>query len=166
MSSGELMLGDVVLPGSSVLGHGAVVDVDQMAFEDASGSTGSLGRLVAGQECSCARVESLLDDGRCVEHAVEPPVAASVQPVAFLVGGIDRDRRGPGVAGELRRAGETGDVTDFGKEDRRRDVADPCDLQERGCQRGDQFPDRGFESANTFVSPSISVIISISTRRA
>lgn len=96
------MLGDVVLPGSSVLGHGAVDDVDQVMFEDAPGSAGSFGRLVARQECSCARVESLLDDGRRVEHAVEPSVAASVQPVAFLVGGVDRDRCGPGVAGELR----------------------------------------------------------------
>lgn len=32
-------------------------------------------------------------------------------------------------------------------------MADPCDLQERGCQRGDQFPDRGFQSANTLVQP-------------
>lgn len=42
MSSGDLVLGDVVLPGGSVLGHGAVDDVDQVAFEDASGSAGSL----------------------------------------------------------------------------------------------------------------------------
>ncbi|MBX7547024.1 hypothetical protein K1Y78_03115, partial [Streptomyces sp. tea 10] len=38
MSSGELVLGDVVLPGSSVFGHGAVNDVDQVTFEDAPGS--------------------------------------------------------------------------------------------------------------------------------
>jgi hypothetical protein len=78
MPSGELVLGDVVLPGSSVFDHGAVDDVDQMALENASGSVGSLGRLVAGEECSRGRVESLLDDGRRLEHAVEPPVAAAV----------------------------------------------------------------------------------------
>ncbi|MDX3434225.1 hypothetical protein PV664_35830 [Streptomyces sp. ME01-18a] len=60
MSSGELVLGDVVLPGGSVFGHGAVDDIDQMAH--APGPAGSLGRLVAGQECSRTWVKSLLDD--------------------------------------------------------------------------------------------------------
>jgi hypothetical protein len=51
------VLGDVVLPVGSVLGHGAVDDVDQVAFEDASSSAGSLGGRVAGQERLCAWVE-------------------------------------------------------------------------------------------------------------
>ncbi|WP_327425643.1 hypothetical protein OG612_42870 (plasmid) [Streptomyces sp. NBC_01527] len=40
MPSGDLVLGDVVLPGSAILSHGVVDNVDQVAFEDASGSVG------------------------------------------------------------------------------------------------------------------------------
>ncbi len=82
MSSGRLVLGDVVLPGSSVLGHGAVDDVDQMAFEDAPGSAGLLGWLVAGQERSRARMESLLDDGYRVRMAGPSRAGARYAPAA------------------------------------------------------------------------------------
>ena len=48
MSSGERVLGDVVVPGLAVGGHCMVDDVDEVALEDAAGSACSLGGLVAG----------------------------------------------------------------------------------------------------------------------
>src|ERR671911_2179313 len=113
MSSSEFVLCDVVLPGGSVLDHRAVDDVDQVAFEYASSASDALCGCVAGQEFPCSGVEPLLDDCRGVEQAVQPAVAAAVQPVAFLVGGVDGDRSAPGVAGELGRGGEAGDVADL-----------------------------------------------------
>jgi hypothetical protein len=49
MSSDVLVAGDVVLPGRLVGGHRSVDDVDEVAFEDASGAAGAFGGLVAGQ---------------------------------------------------------------------------------------------------------------------
>ncbi len=79
MSSSELMLDDLVLPGGSVSGHCAVDDVDQVSLEDAPGAAGALGELVARHQFSGAGVEPLLDDGCGGEHAVEPAVAAAVK---------------------------------------------------------------------------------------
>jgi hypothetical protein len=96
MSSCGLELGDVVLPGGSVVEHGAVDDVDQVAFEDASSAADSLRGRVAGQQFSSAGVESLLNDGRRVEHAVEPSVAAAVQAVVRLYGADEPGPHRPG----------------------------------------------------------------------
>ena len=78
MSSSEFMLGDVVFPGSAIREHRPVDDVDQAALENPSGPACPLGGLVARKQRSRARMEALLHDGSGVEHAVQPPVAASV----------------------------------------------------------------------------------------
>ena len=49
MSSGELVAGDVVLPGCLIGGHGLVDNVNEVALEDAAGAATALGGLVAGQ---------------------------------------------------------------------------------------------------------------------
>jgi hypothetical protein len=100
--------GDVMLPGGVIGGHGAVDDVDDVAFEDAASAPAAFGRLVAAQEFLGGGVEPFLHDGGRVEDAVEAAVAAAVQAVMFFVGGEDRDRGAAGVAGEFGRAGEAG----------------------------------------------------------
>jgi hypothetical protein len=151
MSSGGLVLGDVVLPSGSIGRHGSVDDVDEVALQDPACAAGAFGRFVTGQECLGGGMEAFLDDGCGVEDAVQAAVASAVESVAFVVGGVDRDRCAAGVAGEFGRAGEAGDVSDLGDQDRCGDVADPRDLQQCRGQRSDEFLDRRVQVADAFV---------------
>lgn len=114
MSSGLLVPCDLVLPGCLIGGHRSVDDVDEVALEDALGAAFAFGGFVAGQEFLCRGVEAFLYDGSGVKDAVEASVAASMQAMAFVVGGVDRNRGAPGVASELGRPAESGDVADLG----------------------------------------------------
>jgi hypothetical protein len=117
-----------------------VDDVDEVALEDAPGSPGAFGGLVADEEFLCGRVEAFLHDGCGVEDAVEAAVAAAVQAVAFFAGGLDRDRGAAGVAGKLGRCGEPGDVADLSDQHGGGDVADSGDLQAEQAPAGWRVP--------------------------
>jgi hypothetical protein len=78
MSGSVSVAGDLVPPGRMVLDHRTVDDIDQVTLKYASSTTSAFGGLVAGQQFSCARMEPFLHDGRCIQHAVQAPVSASV----------------------------------------------------------------------------------------
>jgi hypothetical protein len=111
----RLVSGDLVLPGGLIGVHGSVDHIDKVAFEDASGATGTFGGLLAGDEFLRGRAEAFLHDGGRIENAVEAAVASPVKAVTFVVGGIDRDWSAAGVAGQFGRTRKPCDVTDFGE---------------------------------------------------
>ncbi|WP_420162129.1 hypothetical protein [Nocardiopsis sp. CNT-189] len=53
-------------------------DVDQTALENPSSSASPLGRFVPRKQLSRARVEAFPHEGSRAEHAVQPPITASV----------------------------------------------------------------------------------------
>jgi hypothetical protein len=88
----RLVSGDLVLPGGLIGVHGSVDHIDKVAFEDASGATGTFGGLLAGDEFLRGRAEAFLHDGGRIENAVEAAVASPVK------GGDVRCRRNrPGL---------------------------------------------------------------------
>ena len=80
------MAGNGVLPAGLVEFHGAVDDIDEVAFEDSAGAPGAFGGLVARGMLLGVGVEAVLHDGCCVEDAVEAAVSAAVKPMPFVVG--------------------------------------------------------------------------------
>jgi hypothetical protein len=61
--------------------HGAMNDVNEVAFEDAAGAAGPFGGLVACGELLGGGVKAVLHNGRCVEHAVEAAVSSAVKAI-------------------------------------------------------------------------------------
>jgi len=100
MSSGVRVPCDVVLPGGLVGGHGPVDDVDEMALQDPARAVGAFDGFVACQQLLGCWAEALLHHGGGVKDAVEAAVSSAVKAVAFLAGGVDRDRGAAGVARE------------------------------------------------------------------